>query len=294
MICKTARAPLPVVGVILQGQCRVKWRKTGAQGLELDGNGRVPISLTLDSMGKIVEKIPVTLLITTANNPPVGLPFLSMTNTTSRRIAAKAALYFWASYGVANIVLADATGSDLLSDAELDELQTFGARIEQIHYQQDSETISKRGKGYAEGKLVEFAVLNSRLIAQSGAFFKITGKTYVRNFLDIYKLINEFKVSTMVWKFTEDGEFTMPWADCRFYYTNKETALEHFVPAYLEADDTVASCEYFIFSYLERNLSKGKAPRPLVTGFSGNTDKLYPDINLGYLDLNFPCWFKFS
>jgi len=244
-------------------------------------------------MGKIVEKIPVTLLITTANNPPAGLPFLSMTNTISRRIAAKAALYFWASYGVANIVLADATGSDLLSDTEVDELQTLGARIEQIHYQQDSVMISKRGKGYAEGKLVEFAVQNSRLIAQSGSFFKITGKTYVRNFVDLYKLINECKVSTMVWKYTEDGDFAKPWADCRFYYTNKEFALENLVPAYLEADDTFAACEYFIFLYLEQNLSKGKAPRPLVTGFSGNTDSLYPDIHLGYLDLNFPCWFKF-
>ena len=261
--------------------------------LNLTEISRVPINLTIHSMGKIVEKIPVTLLITTANTPPIGLPFLSMTNTISRRIAAKAALYFWASFGVANIVLADATGSDLLSDADMDELQTFGARIEQIHYLQDSEMIAKRGKGYSEGKLVEFAVQNSRLIAQSGSFFKITGKTYVRNFLDLYKLINEFKVSTMVWKHIEDGELAKPWADCRFYYVRKEIALEHFAPAYLEADDTVASCEYFIFRYLEKNLSKGKSPRPLVTGFSGHTDSLYPDLNLGYLDLNFPCWFKF-
>ena len=182
----------------------------------------------------------------------------------------------------------------MLSDAELDEFQTFGVRIEQIHYQQDSEMISRKGKGYGEGKLVEFAVQNSRLIAQSGSFFKITGKTYVRNFLDLYKLINEFKVSTMVWKHIEDGELAKPWADCRFYYVSKEIALEHFVPAYLEADDAAASCEYFIFLYLEKNLSKGKSPRPLVTGFSGHTDSLYPDLNLGYLDLNFPCWFKFT
>jgi hypothetical protein len=241
-----------------------------------------------------VEKVPVTILITTANNPPAGLPFLSMTNTISRRVAAKAALYFWVSYGVENIVIADATGVDLLVDSEMDELQKFGVRVEQIHYQQDNELIARKGKGYAEGKLVEFAVNHSKLIAQSGSFFKITGKTYVRNFHDICKLINEFKVSTMVWKYTEDGDMAKPWADCRFYYSNKEFALESLVPAYLEADDTFAACEYFIFVYLEQNLSKGRAPRPLVTGFSGNTDSLYPDINLGHLDLNFPCWFKFA
>ena len=245
-------------------------------------------------MRKNVEKVPATLLITTANNPPAGLSFLSMTNPTSRRIAAKAALYFWASLGVENIVVADATSSDLLVDSEIDELRKFGVRIEQIHYQQDSELIARKGKGYAEGKLVEFAVNNSRLIAQSDSFFKITGKTYVRNFLDIYKLIKEFKVSTMMWKHTEDGDLAKPWADCRFYYTNRQFALESLTPAYLEADDTFAACEYFIFMYLEQNLTKGKAPRPQVTGFSGNTDSLYPDINLGYLDVNFPCWLNFA
>ena len=74
-----------------------------------------------------MKTIPVTVLITTANNPPNGMPFLTMTDSVSRMIAAKAALYLWVTQGVEQIVLADATGTNLLTadeEAAIDESET--------------------------------------------------------------------------------------------------------------------------------------------------------------------------
>ena len=44
------------------------------------------------------------------------MPFLEMTDSAIRKIAAKAALYFWAAQGIEKIVVADATGTDLLAE----------------------------------------------------------------------------------------------------------------------------------------------------------------------------------
>ena len=72
----------------------------------------------------------MTVLITTANNPPAGMPFLKMMDPTLRAIAAKAALYFWVAQGIQQIVLADATGKDLLSKDEWEEIDKSDTRIE--------------------------------------------------------------------------------------------------------------------------------------------------------------------
>ena len=121
-----------------------------------------------------MKKIPATVLITTANNPPEGIPYLAMTNAAERRMAAKAALFFWASQGIRNIVVADATAKHLLSQAELDEVSLVGASIEQISYSQNVQDVISKGKGYAEGELVKFAVENSRLLENEERFFKST------------------------------------------------------------------------------------------------------------------------
>jgi len=241
-----------------------------------------------------MNKIPATVLITTANNPPNGIPYLAMTNSSMRKIAAKGALYFWVASGVKKIVLADATGMNLLTAAEIAEIETIGVQIEQISYMQDTAQVIKKGKGYGEGKLIEHAIQKSKLLANEDYFFKITGKTYVRNFTDLYQAIKNNKITTLFWRHMGDGTSMQAWVDCRFYYTSKEFALNMLIPAYLEADDSVAACEYYVYLTAKQNLMNGKAPRPLVTGYAGQTGEAYFDLSLGALDYNFPCWLSVS
>lgn len=237
-----------------------------------------------------MQKIDGTVLITTANLPPDGMPFVQMSSPVMRRITAKAALYTWVAQGVSRIVLADATGTDLLTQAEVAELATLGTEIEQVSYRQDGGLVSRKGKGYGEGLLIRHALDRSRLLAGERSFFKCTGKLYVRNFAAIAGMIAANRVTDMYWKAMSDEKTMAPLADCRFYYTTKAFAAEHLVPAYLESDDASAACEYCVFQTLSRRFATGTAPRPVVSGFSGGTGQESFDRSLGDLDQRFPCW----
>ena len=238
-----------------------------------------------------LKTIPMTVLITTANNPPAGVPFLAMSDPVMRKIAAKAALYFWVSQGIEQIVLADATGTNLLSEAEAAELDESETRIEQINYQQSSDQVIRQGKGYGEGKLIEYAMDHSELLAREEYFFKCTGKLYVRNFPNIAATIKSNNISNLFWRYMGDGSFPDPWADCRFYYTSKTFARSHLLPAYYATDDNSHfTCEYHIHAALDRSLKAQRGHRPLVTGYAGASGEPYFDASLGSLDYSFPCW----
>jgi hypothetical protein len=237
-----------------------------------------------------LKTIPVTVLITTANNPPEGLPFLEMKDPVMRVIAAKAALYFWVAQGVQQIVLADATGTNLLSDYEWEEIDRTETCVEQINYEQAQDSVVKNGKGYGEGKLIEYAIDNSKLLARVDHFFKCTGKLYVRNFPDIAEAIMTYSMSGLFWRHMEDGTSMRPWVDCRFYYTSKAFVKKHLLPAYLTSDDNVACCEFLAYEVLNRNMEVSRGLRPFITGYAGGTGEPYFDSSLGSLDRNFPCW----
>lgn len=233
----------------------------------------------------------MTVLITTANNPPDGMPYLEMKDPVMRTIAAKAALYFWVSQGIEQIVLADATGTNLLTEQEEAEIDKSETRVEQISYRQATEDIVKKGKGYGEGRLIEYAINNSELLAREQHFFKCTGKVYVRNFPSIAETIKTNNISNLFWRYMGDGSSTQPWADCRFYFTSKSFAKSHLLPAYLESDDNAyAYCESQIYEALNRNMKAHRGHRPLIAGYAGATGQTYFDSSLGTLDYNFPCW----
>jgi hypothetical protein len=232
------------------------------------------------------------LLITSAIDPPEGIPFLSMTNSVKRKFLTKSAFYFWIAKGFRHIVIADATNSLLLTESELDELAPMGVVIEQIRYNQNSARTVAKGKGYGEGKLIEHALENSALLGNSSHFYKSTGKTYVRNYSAIDSLIKKEGFSTLIWRHTDAGDLSKPWADARFYFTSIDFAVAHLIPSYLESDDKVSACEFHIHQNLNRTCQSITALRPLVCGFSGGADAEYFDESMGYLDYNYPCWIQ--
>jgi hypothetical protein len=231
------------------------------------------------------------LLITSATRPPLGLPYLGLTNPIKRKLVAKAALIFWITKGARQIVVADATGANVLSDEELAEIQLLDVDIEQISYAQDTARLTERGKGYGEGRLIEFAIENSRILGSNANFYKSTAKTFVRNFADIRKMIGQNSIDSIFWKKVDPQHQLVPHIDCRFYLTSKDYARRHLIPAYLLADDRVnAPCEQFIYAELTRSAKAAFAARPFVHGVAGLDDQDYFDQSLGALDTASPCW----
>jgi len=232
----------------------------------------------------------VAVLITTANNPPVGIPFLKMTNVAMRIITAKASVFFWAAHGAKKIVIADATGGVLLSNEDILLLSQIGVEVEQISYHQNHDLVKLKGKGFGEGELLSFALENSKMLKNESNFFKCTGKIFCRNFDKILQLIESNSINNLYWRHLGEGDGLQQWVDLRFFYTEMNFCKEVLIPAYMLADDHKAAAEYFAYISLTKNLLSAKSLRPHLSGFAGGTGKPYFDSSLGFLDFNFPCF----
>ncbi|QWD81745.1 hypothetical protein [Polynucleobacter sp. MWH-S4W17] len=230
------------------------------------------------------------VLITTANTPPKNVPFLKMTNAAARLLTAKAAAFFWAAHGIKKIVIADATGGQLLTNEEIVLLKQMDVDVELIAYTQDDNLVKAKGKGYGEGLLIQFALNNSNFLKTANNFFKCTGKVYCRNFETIFELIMQNNIQNIFWRYLGEGDGLQAWADMRFFYTSRRFCEEILVPAYLGSDDSKTCVEHLSFIALNENVPQAKALRPLLSGFAGYTGKPYFDSGLGFLDTNYPCW----
>jgi len=231
-----------------------------------------------------------TVLITSAISPPANMPALRMTGSGIRAITTKAAIFFWVGQGQKNIVVCDSTGSNVLTPDELSTIRKLGMEIEQIAFKQDDALVVERGKGFAEGRLIEFAIRNSELLNRSGHFFKCTGKMFCRNFAQIWDLIVKNNIGTMFWKLYEHSLVDRNLADPRFFYTSIADFERLALSAYAQATESQI-IEHLLAASLHSQLSKGASLRPLLSGFSGGLGVQCDEYYLGNLDLTYPCWY---
>jgi hypothetical protein len=232
-----------------------------------------------------------TLLITSAIAPPANTPALRMTDPNMRAITTKAAVFFWVGQGQKRIVICDSTGSSVLSDEELSNIRKVEVSIEQIAYQQDDALVVERGKAFAEGQLIKFAVDNSELLIKSGHFFKCTGKMFCRNFAAIWDLIAKNNIANMFWKLYEHTLIDRNLVDPRFFYTSIVDFHRFVLPAYARSSESQI-LEYQLSLSLNSHLSRGAGRRPLLSGFSGGLGDQCQEHYLGDLDMNYPCWYS--
>ena len=227
------------------------------------------------------------MLITTATSPPDGIFVLGMTNVAKRTITAKASVFFWSALGVKRIVIADATGQILLDDAEVLMLKQMNVEIEQIYYFQDNDLVISKGKGCGEAALVKFALENSKFLQGVDNFFKCTGKVYCRNYLDILGMIQRDGIQNIFWQ----DPFDHSELDTRFYYASRDYMLNLFLPSCDAIDDrNHILMEHCALKVSREHLTPGSSLRPILSGFSGSSNRPYFDLSLGFLDQNMPCW----
>lgn len=134
------------------------------------------------------EKIPIEqipILITGCINPP-RQDWLYLTNVNDRLQQYIESIKYYIRYtGVKYIIFCD--NSDYLypNIKELENLAiAHNKQLEWLHFQGNSEEVSKYGKGLGEDEIVAHAVSNSLILKESNCFCKITGRLFVKN-LDI-------------------------------------------------------------------------------------------------------------
>ena len=226
------------------------------------------------------------LLITTAIQPPEKSFGLRMTDRPKRAVLTKAAIFLWAGFGIKKIVIADATETNVLNADDLTNLAAMGVEVEQISYRQDLDQVIDKGKGYGEGALIGYAIKNSITLRNTEDFYKCTGKLFCRNFLDVNSAIERNGIENIFWRDPLNDSL-----ETRFFHVSKSFCEDFLLPAYAKSEDRKGLwAERVIGDLVQQKFAMRRSLRPLLTGFSGSTDKPYLDPSLGFLDTNFPCW----
>ena len=147
-----------------------------------------------------------------------------------------------------------------------------------------------RGKGWAEGQIIKYAIYNSMLLKSNNYFYKCTGKIICRNFKKISTLLYDNNIANMYWR-----SFELKFiADARFFYTSINDFERYLLPAYEETNEIGANniFEQPLTRILDKNLQQGITIRPLLSGFSGGSGEQYEEKYFGELDVAFPCWYS--
>lgn len=212
----------------------------------------------------------ITLLITSAAQP--SAPYTALSDTKMRVVYTLDSIRVWRdAFPELKIVLCDGSGYDFNSDIER-VIHSKLTNFEVLSFRNSVEMVSRRGKGYGEGEIVNFALKNSSFLRNSSHFAKCTGKLWVENFSEC---LAQYNGALSIEKFYR-GRYSFQYTECdtRFYIVDKELY-----------ERTFASCGELVNDpegyYLETAFSdaiKGNKIsysdfkcKPLIFGFSGTS-----------------------
>lgn len=109
------------------------------------------------------------------------------------------------------------------------------ANIECLFFENNKEMVRLYGKGYGEGEIVNYALVNSASIKKSDFFAKCTSKLWVENFFECLECWN----GTFLCKGFFDHVFSFKktqfsYIDTRFYFANKSFYQKYLASTYLD------------------------------------------------------------
>lgn len=173
-----------------------------------------------------------------------------------------------------DIVIVDGSNTKIFTDDEINQFSSIGVTIEQIYFQQNAEDVRVGGKSQGELQIMYHAIQNSKLIKESGGFYKISGRYSIKNLKAIVRSIDRFD---NVFYFDNPPSIGLGgrFVATIFYKAQNDFFLKHF-------GDASADCGYHTDGFLEaifyRRLVKLKKrrcfpPFPHYEGVSGTTGK---------------------
>lgn len=215
--------------------------------------------------------INMPILITSAIN--VSAPQTLLTNPNIRLDLTIQSIKNWILTSSANkFVICDGSGFDLTPHLKLIKLENSSIDFEIIFFTNDISEVIKKGKGYGEGEIINYALKHSHILKNSTEFAKCTGKLWVENFDSCVKEFNG------TYSFDFKGLLRPIQIDTRFYLVNKNFYIENLLDIHQLVDDK--NGVYLEHSFKER-LSTIKLadyvmyPTPRINGTSGSMGILY-------------------
>lgn len=163
-------------------------------------------------------------LLLTATVDPGETPVVTLRDPAVRLLHYVAATMLWSRQeGVQSIVLCENSGkgSRLADLAPL--VQAAGKKFEFLEFEGNVGSW-KFGKGYGEGTILAHALLKSKLIREESSVWKVTGRLFVENALDL---------------FADHGADlnVMSPGDTRFYKFDTKFFVDHMIGLYGKVND---------------------------------------------------------
>ena len=212
------------------------------------------------------------LLITWTIRPD-NVPFLNMVDPQKRLYENMLGLAAWIlDKSFENIIVTESSNFEI----KLDKLKEIGKKYNKhIEYYtfKNSKNVSKYGKGYGEGEIIEHTLQNSPLFNNCKRFTKMNGKQYVPFYefflLDGNQTFEYFNLHYIANKLA---------IDTRLYCIDKDYYVTNLIDAYKECNDHQNN--YLEHEFFEK--TKGRTnyyipKEPYVLGKQGSIEKNYGD-----------------
>lgn len=176
---------------------------------------------------------------------------------------------------VSGIVFCENTNYDFDAKKYSDLANKNNKIFEYITFQGNYANISKQGKGFGEGEIIDYALKKSKLIYKSESFIKLTGRLTIKNFDQIcYQMDpvvgNYFLLPSLIHNRTKSNISTV------FYFVQKDFYNENLRTLYLRVDDKKRIILEKLFSdALIRRKVFNLPYYPQIIGLSGTSGKPY-------------------
>jgi len=155
---------------------------------------------------------------------------------------------------------------------------TLNIKLEILTFRGAVEEIVKKGKGFGEGEMIKYSFANSRLLALSTSFVKLTGRLIIENFDNIMKNTDDHNNYFMLPFISKiKNSRSIPTV---FYKVNKEFYGNHLLDVYKNVNDNKnVKLEHVFYKEIPVNSIKYFKYYPTIRGQSGSSGIYYNDIS---------------
>lgn len=151
-----------------------------------------------------------------------------------------------------------------------------GKHLEWISFRGDTEKTVKKGKGYGEGEIIDYAIQNSRLVAEADVLIKVTGRL---------RVLNMWALLRMAAREYSYFEMHCGYVDSRCYVVKKEDYVKYLSGVKENVEDDIGYyIEHALFDKINSHSDRFH-PLPFalnISGMSGSMGIAYNERKMKY------------
>lgn len=221
-----------------------------------------------------------TLVMTATFRPAVDTPGLVVSDERERILQYLCALVSWSRpEHVRRIIFAENSNTGFDLSPVVRYLEAAGKDVEILVFDGNRD-VTRLGKGYGEGEILDYVYRHSRLLRATPSFYKVTGRLFVSNFDALSETTRTADAFQRKVKQPKDGPPRPRKVVTTFFKCSLTLFESRLVRAYTDVDDRQG---VFIEHVYHHRLADLDLPdfgvRPVLVGQQASTGRVYGPYN---------------